>query len=350
MPPQPYSEGADPSLSLSVNLRSVVQRAVGLARARGAAPISALDLNAACLSQIVDDGGTVMTTVRPTHVTVITGDVSRHEHQRPHSILTEVGTDLVEQARQGVLVDVVGRDSDIGSAMETLLLLECANPLLVGEAGVGKTAVVHGLAQRIANRQCDERLKDTRLIEIDAGRLVTDPRFRGDFKRRLQDLVFEARGNVILFFDELHAIVGAGGGESGGLDSGGAILKAALARADLRLIGTTTPGEYRQTIGRDKALSHRFQVQTILPTSREATIRVLSARQTTLERHHGVRILEDAKVAAVDLSGRYLLDRHWPAKARDVLERSCLVQAASLARPPRKWRSRRRTWRKSCRA
>jgi len=246
-------------------------------------------------------------------------------HEAGPSLLATLGVDLTEKARRGELPEIVGRDDEIDTALQTLLLTESANPLLVGEAGVGKTAVVEGIAQRIVQGRCPRTLRDARVIELSAGGLVANTRLRGEFEQRIRDLLEEAgKGHVLLFIDEIHTIVGAGLAEGGGPDAGN-LLKSALARGTIRLIGATTPAEFRRTIGRDKALSRRFQVQMLNPPSREATIAILSARQATFERCHQVRIAPEAKLAAVDLSGRYITDRQWPAKARDVMERACVL-------------------------
>lgn len=247
-------------------------------------------------------------------------------HDRPQKelpALTRFGVDLTEKARSGVMAPIVGRDSEINLVMQTLLLTENANPLLVGESGIGKTAIVEGLAQRIAAGNCPKRLRDVRVVELSAGALVANTHLRGEFEQRMQKILSEAREGVILFIDEIHTIVGAGSAERSGLHAGN-ILKTALARAEVRLVGSTTHTEYKETISLDKALSRRFQVQLITPPSREATIQILSARKADLERHHEVQVLEDSIAAAVDLSGRYILDKQWPAKARDVLERACI--------------------------
>lgn len=258
--------------------------------------------------------------------------VRRGSPQRELSVLSSFGVDLIEKARSGLMPQVVGRDAEIDTAMQTLLLTENANPLLVGESGVGKTAIVEGLAQRIAEGRCPKRLQEMRVVELSAGALVANTHLRGEFEQRMQEILSAARENVILFIDEIHTIVGAGSAEGSGPDAGN-MLKTALARGEIRLIGSTTHADYKATIARDKALSRRFQVQMINPPSREATIEILSARQAVLERHHGVRILEEAIVAAVDLSGRYIVDKQWPAKARDVLERAC-ISAVTLTEQP----------------
>lgn len=240
------------------------------------------------------------------------------------SALATFGVDLTEKARQGQLPEIVGRDEEINTALRTLLLLENANPLLVGEAGVGKTAIVEGIAQRIVRGPCPKKLQSMRVIELSAGSLLANTRLRGEFEQRIQEVLAEARDGIILFIDEIHTIMGAGSAEGSGPDAGN-MLKTALARGEIRLIGATTHAEFKRTIARDKALSRRFQGQTIGPPSRDATLLVLSARQSALEKHHEVKISEESRVAAVDLSGRYIVDKQWPAKARDVLERACVL-------------------------
>jgi hypothetical protein len=212
------------------------------------------------------------------------------------SVLQDFGQDLTDKARRGQIPKIVGRDREIAAAMESLLLTENANPLLIGEAGVGKTAVVEGLAACVAEGRCPKRLRSARIIELSAGDLVANTRLRGEFEQRIQQLLAEAQGDVILFIDEIHTIVGAGSAE-GGLDAGN-MLKTALARGELRLIGSTTHADYKRSIARDKALSRRFQPQMIAPPSREATIEILAARQPLLEQAHNVGITDEAKVAA----------------------------------------------------
>jgi ATP-dependent Clp protease ATP-binding subunit ClpC len=247
------------------------------------------------------------------------------------SALERFGVDLTAKARRGEIPEIVGREAEIETALQTLQLSENANPLLVGEAGVGKTAIVEGLARVLAAGKGPKRLEGVRIIEVSAGALVANTRLRGDFEQRIQQLLAEARGNVILFIDEIHSLMAGNAGEGSGQDAGN-LLKAALARGEVRLIGATTFAEYRQTIARDKALSRRFQLQQVAPPSREATCQILAARQPALEAHHGVTVDNAALAAAVDLSGRYILDRQWPAKARDVLERACVTAATAGAR------------------
>lgn len=321
--PKSLSPDASPAISLGAHACQIVIRAVKLAESEGRKQTSEEDLFA---SFFADGGGVVGELLRGFDVEGRTSKQRDEHHSRSKSrpILTVLGEDLTEKARRGQLADIVGRDAEIETALQTLLLTENANPLLVGESGVGKTAIVEGIAKRIVEGRCPEKLAAMRVIEVSAGALVANTRLRGEFEQRIQELLAEAREGVILFIDEIHTIVGAGSAEGSGPDAGN-MLKAALARGSLRLIGATTQSEYKRTIARDKALSRRFQAQVINPPSREATIQVLSARQKTLEQHHGVSITKAAKIAAVDLSGRFILDKQWPAKARDVLERGCVL-------------------------
>jgi ATP-dependent Clp protease ATP-binding subunit ClpC len=327
--PGPLEPGAP--VTLSENAEAVVRRARELAASRGRQQVTEDDLLEAFFA---GGGGVVGQVLESLGLTgpQPAGVPAQAALPRPgrRSALDQFGVDLTEKARRGQLPNIVGRDNEVETAIQTLLLTESANPLLVGEAGVGKTAIVEGIAQRIAQGRCPAKLRLMRVIELSAGGLVANTRLRGEFEQRIQEVLAEARENVILFIDEIHTIVGAGAAEGAGPDAGN-MLKAALARGEVRLIGATTHGEFKRTIARDRALSRRFQVQIIGPPSREATIQVLSARQRAFEQHHGVRITEEAKAAAVDLSGRYIVDKQWPAKARDVLERACVLAVTEAA-------------------
>ncbi len=319
VPPRPPVIQASGKIILGKNAQRVVSRAMQIAASAGRARVSEDDL---AQSFFADEQVIINELLRRVGVqNLVIGASPAAAGKR--SVLDALGIDLTEKARSGQLAEIVGRDAEIETAMQTLLLTENANPLFVGEAGVGKTAIVEGIARRITRGQCPARLCSMRVIELSAGSLVANTQMRGDFEQRMQNLLSEASENIILFIDEIHTIVGAGSGNNG-LDAGN-LLKAALARGEVRLIGATTHAEYEQTIARDKALLRRFQTQVISPPSREATIKILSAQQKILEQHHGVRITRDAKIAAVDLSGRFILNKQWPAKARDVLERACVL-------------------------
>jgi ATP-dependent Clp protease ATP-binding subunit ClpC len=328
--PQPEAEPASltGAPKLSRNAGNVISRAVRTAMGAGRL-VTEQDLCDAFFAQVGAIGDLLhwveLTTPRGA------GTESMAQPITGGSVLAALGTDLTEKARRGQLPVIVGRDQEIETSLQTLLLTENANPLLVGDAGVGKTAIVEGIALRIARGDGPKRLQDARIIELSAGGLVANTRLRGEFEQRVRDVLAEARENVILFIDEIHTIAGAGGAEGGGPDAGN-LLKTALARGEIKLIGATTHAEYRRTIAQDKALSRRFQAQVISPPSREATLQILSARQAALEDHHEVRITKGAKTAAVDLTGRYIVDKHWPAKARDALERACVLATTKRLR------------------
>jgi ATP-dependent Clp protease ATP-binding subunit ClpB len=230
--------------------------------------------------------------------------------------LQRYGIDLVDRARQGKLDPVIGRDQEIRRVMQVLSRRTKNNPVLIGEPGVGKTAIAEGLALRIAEADVPESLKNRRLIALDMGTLVAGTKFRGEFEERLKAVLREVNdvGNVILFIDELHTVVGAGRAE-GGSDAAN-LLKPALARGELRCIGATTLDEYRTYIEKDAALERRFQPVMIGEPSVEDTIAILRGLKPRYEAHHkGVRIKDSALVAAANLSQRYIADRFLPDTA-----------------------------------
>ena|GEM_PF-259644 len=245
---------------------------------------------------------------------------------RSDSIVEQLGVDLTDQARRGQLAPVVGRADEIETVIHTLLLTEHANPLLSGEAGVGKTAIVRGLAQRIVEGACPDSLKSKRIIEISAGSLIAGTRYHGDFEERILDVLKEAGDDTILFIDEIHSLFDTKGSSG---PNAGDLLKSWLAGETGCLIGASTPGEIRQTIGRDKALMRRFQSVRVGPPSREVTKAILRALSAHFEKSHSVAIGAETLDAAIDISGRYIHDRQWPAKARDVLDQACVLAMLS---------------------
>lgn len=235
--------------------------------------------------------------------------------------LEKYGVDLTLLATNGKLDPVIGREDEILRLMEVLVRRTKNNPVLVGEPGVGKTAVVEGLAQRIASRQVPEPLEGKRVVALDMGLLIAGAKFRGEFEERLKSVIAEtqaSKGSVILFLDELHTLVGAGNPE-GALDAAN-LLKPALARGDLRLIGATTHDEYRERIEKDAALERRFAPVFIDEPSPAEALQILEGLKARYEQHHQLGISQEALETAVRLSGRYIQDRHLPDKAIDLMD------------------------------
>ncbi len=236
--------------------------------------------------------------------------------------LEKYGRDLTEAARSGKLDPVIGRDDEIRRVIQVLSRRTKNNPVLIGEPGVGKTAVVEGLAQRIVAGDVPESLRDKRVISLDMSSMVAGAKYRGDFEERLQAVLAEIKdsdGEVITFIDEMHTVVGAGATGEGAMDAGN-MLKPMLARGELRMVGATTLDEFRKHIEKDAALERRFQQVLVSEPSVEASVAILRGLKERYEVHHGVRIQDAALVAAAVLSDRYLTGRFLPDKAIDLID------------------------------
>lgn len=247
--------------------------------------------------------------------------VTSRNQEDQYQALEKYGVDLVKQARQGNQDPVIGRDEEILDVIRILSRKTKNNPVLIGEPGVGKTAIVEGLAQRIVRGDVPENLKDKTLFSLDMGSLIAGAKYRGEFEERLKAVLKEIKksdGQIIMFIDEIHNIVGAGKTE-GSMDAGN-LLKPMLARGELHLIGATTLDEYRQYMEKDKALERRFQKVLVAEPSVDDTISILRGLKERFEIHHGVRIHDNALVAAAKLSDRYITDRYLPDKALDLVD------------------------------
>ena len=248
---------------------------------------------------------------------------------------TRFGRDLTELARQGKLDPVIGRQNEIERVIQVLCRRTKNNPVLLGEAGVGKTAIVEGLAQMIVDGNVPELLRDRRIVVLDLAMMVAGTKYRGQFEERIKAVMNEVRRakNTILFIDELHTLVGAGGAE-GAIDASN-VLKPALARGEIQCIGATTLDEYRKYIEKDGALERRFQTIIVNPPTKAETVEILHGLRDRYEAHHRVQITDEALEAAVELSDRYITGRCLPDKAIDVIdEAGARVRLKAMTRPP----------------
>ena len=260
---------------------------------------------------------------------------SRNEAATGTPTLDQYSRDLTEMARQGVMDPVVGREDEIGRVIQILSRRTKNNPCLIGEPGVGKTAVVEGLAQRITQGLVPEKMKNRRLVVLDLSGMVAGSKYRGEFEERIKKVIAEVMEHpgILLFIDELHTIIGAGGAE-GALDASN-ILKPSLSRGEIQIIGATTIEEYRKHIEKDAALERRFQPVTVEEPTQEQAVEILKGLRPYYEKHHGVTITDEALEAAVKMSIRYVADRHLPDKAIDLMdEASSRVQLTGITVPP----------------
>ena len=260
---------------------------------------------------------------------------SRNEAATGTPTLDQYSRDLTEMARQGVMDPVVGREDEIGRVIQILSRRTKNNPCLIGEPGVGKTAVVEGLAQRITQGLVPEKMKNRRLVVLDLSGMVAGSKYRGEFEERIKKVIAEVMEHpgILLFIDELHTIIGAGGAE-GALDASN-ILKPSLSRGEIQIIGATTIEEYRKHIEKDAALERRFQPVTVEEPTQEQAVEILKGLRPYYEKHHGVNITDEALEAAVKMSIRYIADRHLPDKAIDLMdEASSRVQLTGITVPP----------------
>ncbi|EOM74714.1 ATP-dependent Clp protease ATP-binding subunit [Rhodococcus rhodnii] len=326
--PQTGPTAGSPAPALSSVLKGALLEAHQLARALGSTYFEPEHLFVAFAA---DEGHTVGRLLREQGLTAETlqtavqgGTAEEAEADSDTPTLDKYGVDLTERARSGEIDPVIGRALEIEQTVEILSRRTKNNPVLIGEAGVGKTAIVEGLAQRIVDEDVPERLVGKRLVQLEMSAMVSGTRYRGDFEERLTKLVDEItahKDELIVFIDEMHTIAGAGAGADGAMDAGN-ILKPKLARGDLHIVGATTLDEYRKHIEKDSALERRFQPVTVDEPSTEDAIAILAGLKDRYEEHHGVHYTTDAIVAAVDLSARYIGDRFLPDKAIDLIDQA----------------------------
>ena len=274
------------------------------------------------VSRLLNGAGASVKALREKLKEIRKDPVTSEDPEASFDALKKYGRDLTEVARSGKLDPVIGRDKEIRRVIQVLSRRTKNNPVLIGEAGVGKTAVVEGLAQRIVAGDVPQSLQNKKLISLDLGAMVAGAKYRGEFEERLKAVLEEiknADGEVITFIDELHTVVGAGGGSEGAMDAGN-MIKPMLARGELRMVGATTLDEYRQNIEKDPALERRFQQVFVAEPSVEDTVAILRGIAPKYEAHHKVTITDGALVAAAKLSDRYITDRNLPDKAIDLID------------------------------
>ena len=325
----PKTAGMQPGMYLSQPLNQILEHAFDEAIRFKDEFVSTEHLLLAMSEQRGDPAGQLLDRAGATHDAILKALVAirgsqRVTDQNPESkyqALERYAHDLTESARQGKLDPVIGRDDEIRRVMQVLSRRTKNNPVLIGEPGVGKTAIVEGLAQRIVRGDVPEQLKGKRLVAIDLGSMIAGTKFRGEFEDRLKAVVKEiidSNGEILCFIDELHTLVGAGGAE-GAIDAAN-LLKPALARGELRCVGATTLNEYKKHVEKDAALARRFQTVMVGEPTIDDTIAILRGLKEKFEIHHGVRIKDSAIIAAAVLSQRYITDRFLPDKAIDLID------------------------------
>ncbi|MDR3700936.1 MAG: ATP-dependent chaperone ClpB [Candidatus Sulfopaludibacter sp.] len=325
----PKTAGMQPGMYLSQPLNQVLEHAFDEATHFKDEFVSTEHLLLAIAEQRSDPAGQLLDRAGATHDAILKALVSVRGNQRvtdqnpetKYQALERYAHDLTESARQGKLDPVIGREEEIRRVMQVLSRRTKNNPVLIGEPGVGKTAIVEGLAQRIVRGDVPDQLKNKKLVAIDLGSMIAGTKFRGEFEDRLKAVVKEiidSNGEILCFIDELHTLVGAGGAE-GAIDAAN-LLKPALARGELRCIGATTLNEYKKHLEKDAALARRFQTVLVGEPSVDDTVAILRGLKEKFEIHHGVRIKDSAIIAAAVLSSRYIADRFLPDKAIDLID------------------------------
>ena len=322
----PKVSGGEPYLSRDAN--EVLQKAVEFSKSLGDEYVSLEAIILALLnvkstvSTILKDAGVTDKELRAAISELRQGqNVTSQSSEDTYQSLSKYAINLIEAARNGKLDPVIGRDEEIRRVLQILSRRSKNNPVLIGEPGTGKTAIVEGLAQRILRGDVPENLKNKQLFSLDMGALVAGAKYKGEFEERLKSVINEVTksdGNIILFIDEIHTLVGAGKGE-GAMDAAN-ILKPALARGELRSIGATTLDEYQKYFEKDKALERRFQTVMVDEPDTASSISILRGLKERYENHHQVRIKDEAIIAAVELSNRYITDRFLPDKAIDLMD------------------------------
>ena len=322
----PKVSGGEPYLSREAN--EVLQKAVELSKDLGDEYVSLeaiilAILNVKCTaSTILKDAGMTDQELRSAITELRQGQkVTSQSSEDTYQSLNKYAINLIEAARTGKLDPVIGRDEEIRRVLQILSRRTKNNPILIGEPGTGKTAIVEGLAQRILRGDVPENLKNKQLYSLDMGALIAGAKYKGEFEERLKSVINEVKqseGNIILFIDEIHTLVGAGKGE-GAMDAAN-ILKPALARGELRSIGATTLDEYQKYFEKDKALERRFQTVMVDEPDIASSISILRGLKERYENHHQVRIKDEAIIAAVELSNRYITERFLPDKAIDLMD------------------------------